>query len=145
MAVNTLARELRKELEKTVLKARHEAESGARKALEEYAVHEPVPYGFMDHQRQQLRERLRARGLQAGDVRGKDGSQAIQHLCAEFAYEHWHRMLFARFLAENNLLIPPGQRPGKEIAISLDECRQMANEEKKDWITMASEYAQRML
>jgi hypothetical protein len=99
----------------------------------------------MDQQRQQLRERLRARGLQAGDARNNDGSQNVQHLSAEFAYEHWHRMLFARFLAENNLLIPPGQEPGKEIAISLDECRQMAHEENRDWITVASEYAQRML
>jgi hypothetical protein len=141
----TLARELRKELEKTAAKARTEAEAGARKALEEYAVHEAEPYGFMDNQRQDLRERLRARGLQAGDARAKDGSQTIQHLCAEFGYEHWHRMLFARFLAENQLLIPPGQEPGKEMAISLDECRELAKDENKDWLTLASEYAQRML
>ena len=25
----------------------------------------------------------------------------------EIAYEHWHRMLFARFLAESNLLVRP--------------------------------------
>ena len=34
----------------------------------------------------------------------------------EIAYEHWHRALFARFLAENNLLIDPEHkvavRPG---------------------------------
>jgi hypothetical protein len=141
----TLARELRKELEKTVTKARAEAEVGARKALEEYAVQEPKAYGFMDQQRQELRERLRARGLQAGDSRSKDGSQSIHHLCAEFAYEHWHRMLFARFLAENGLLIPPGQEPGKEMAISLDECRELAKDGNKDWLTLASEYAQHML
>jgi hypothetical protein len=137
----TLARELRKELEKTVVKARIEAEAGARKALEEYAVHESTPYSFMDQQRQQLRERLRARGVQAGDAQHKDGSQTLQHLCAEFAYEHWHRMLFARFLAENGLLI----QPGSEMPISLDECRELAKDENKDWLTLASEYAQRML
>jgi hypothetical protein len=141
----TLARELRKELEKTAAKARTEAEAGARKALEEYAVHEAGPYGFMDKHRQELRERLRARGLQAGDARSKDESQTIWHLCAEFGYEHWHRMLFARFLAENGLLIPPGQEPGKEMAISLEECRELAKDENKDWLTLASEYAQRML
>jgi hypothetical protein len=148
----TLARELRKELEKTVAKARIEVEvdtskgeSAAGKALKEYAVHEAKPYGFMDKKRQELRERLRARGLQAGDIRNKDGSQTLQHLCAEFGYEHWHRMLFARFLAENGLLIPPGQEPGKEMAISLEECRELAKDENKDWLTLASEYAQRML
>ncbi len=137
----TLARELRKELEKTVVKARIESEAGARKALEEYAVHESKPYSFMNQQRQQLRERLRARGVQAGDTQHKDHSQTLQHLCAEFAYEHWHRMLFARFLAENELLI----QPGSEMPISLDECRELAKDENKDWLTLASEYAQRML
>jgi hypothetical protein len=148
----TLARELRKELEKTVAKARNElevdtskGESAAGKALKEYAVHEVKPYDFMDKQRQELREDLRARGLQAGDIRGKDGSQTLRHLSSEFAYEHWHRMLFARFLAENQLLIPPGQEPGKEMAISLEECRELAKDENKDWLTLASEYAQRML
>jgi hypothetical protein len=29
----------------------------------------------------------------------------VQHLVWEVAYEHWHRMLFARFLAENGLLL----------------------------------------
>jgi Eco57I restriction-modification methylase len=137
----TLARELRKELEKTAARARDKAEAGARKALEEYAVHEAEPYGFMDRQRQELRDRLRERGLQAGDARAKDGFQTIQHLCAEFGYEHWHRMLFARFLAENNLLI----QPGSKMPISFEECRELAKDENKDWLALASEYSQRML
>ncbi len=32
-------------------------------------------------------------------------------LVQETAYEHWHRMLFARFLAENDLLMHPGGAP----------------------------------
>ena len=45
-----------------------------------------------------LRERAKALG---GGVRalGFDG------LVEEIAYEQWHRMLFARFLAENDLLL----------------------------------------
>lgn len=37
-------------------------------------------------------------------------------------YEHWHRMLFARFLAENGLLL---WEPG--ASVSLDDCRDMVD------------------
>src|SRR5205823_4611768 len=60
----------------------------------------------------------------------------------ECAYEHWHRLLFSRFLAENDLLIVPGYE-GQPI--TLDDCQQMAREEGKDWLKLASELAQRML
>ena len=50
-------------------------------------------------------------------------------------------MLFARFLAENDLLIEP--RAG--VAISLDECRELAAEQRRPWIDLASEFAVRML
>ena len=39
-------------------------------------------------------------------------------LVRECAYEHWHRMLFSRFLAENDLLIHPEMK----VAVSLAEC-----------------------
>ena len=39
---------------------------------------------------------------------------SFQPLVEQVAYEGWHRMLFARFLAENHLLIHPEWRvPGK--------------------------------
>jgi len=41
----------------------------------------------------------------------------------EVAYEHWHRMLFARFLAENNLLMFDG------VAVTLEECDDLAADE----------------
>ncbi len=50
-------------------------------------------------------------------------------------------MLFARFLAENNLLIEPESK----MAISLDECKELAKEEKTDVWTLAGRYAQKML
>ena len=62
-------------------------------------------------------------------------------LTQECAYEHWHRMLFARFLAESDLLI----EPESGMAISLDECRELAREKNMDWLQLASQYAVRML
>ena len=44
----------------------------------------------------------------------------------EGAYEHWHGMLFARFLAENHLLIEPEMG----VAITLDECEELAKKDR---------------
>src|SRR5262249_53227405 len=57
------------------------------------------------------------------------------------AYEHWHRMLFARFLAENELLI----EPESGVPISLSECQELARQQNENWLTVASGFAQRML
>ena len=106
--MNTLDRELRRKLDKTVREARLEAETGARKMLEQLAVERHEPHAGMDAEARQLRNRLRAHGRQLGDKREPSrGSQAIDRLVRECAYEHWHRMLFARFLAESDLLIEP--------------------------------------
>jgi hypothetical protein len=50
-------------------------------------------------------------------------------------------MLFARFLAENGLLL----HPEHGVALSLDEVKELALGLKRDWIEVAAEYAQRML
>jgi hypothetical protein len=50
-------------------------------------------------------------------------------------------MLFARFLAETDLLI----EPESGVAITLDEVRELAREKVTDWLELASEYAERML
>src|SRR4051794_41130519 len=99
----TLSRELRNALERAVLAARRQAETGARKALEQLAVGHHEPWATMTTVQQRLRRRLRARGRQLGDRLEDRGQQAIEHLVTECAYEHWHRMLFARFLAECSL------------------------------------------
>ncbi|MBA7659375.1 hypothetical protein ES703_67353 [subsurface metagenome] len=49
-------------------------------------------------------------------------------------------MLFARFLAENNLLMHPDG-----VAVTLDECEELAAEEKIDKWELASRYAAKML
>jgi hypothetical protein len=139
--MSTLAKELRKQLENTVLKAREEAERGAAAALESYGVGEAKKPTHLDKAGEDLRKKLRARGRQAGDLRRPDDSQEVCHLVQECAYEHWHRMLFARFLAENGLLI----EPESGLDVDLDYCEEQARESKSDKWEVAASFAQRML
>lgn len=137
----TLSTELRNKLERNIVQAREVAEAGAKAALEALAVHHHEPYGHMSPEERKLRNHLRARARQLGDKQNRKGELEITHLVWECAYEHWHRMLFARFLAENDLLIEPKMG----VAISLKECEELAKEEGKDLWSLASEFAQRML
>ena len=137
----TLASELRNKLERVVIEARDAAEVGARAALEGLAVHHHEPYPHMKPALRELRNHLRARARQLGDRQDTSGRLAIDHLAGECAYEHWHRMLFARFLAENGLLIEPDDN----MAISLAEAEELAKEEGVDVWVYASRCAQRML
>ncbi len=89
-----------------------------------------------------LRRRLRAHGRQLGDRRDRrTGGQGIDRLAHEMAYEHWHRMLFARFLAENRLLI----EPESQVPVSLAECEELAQERGADTWSLAGAFAARML
>src|SRR5687767_12135837 len=96
-----LARELRRKLETSVIAARDAAEGAAGAALSVLAVREEKPFAALNAEQRHLRNglRARARGLGAGSVQ-----TGLPLLVEEVAYEQWHRMLFARFLAENNLL-----------------------------------------
>lgn len=138
----TLSRELRRSLENTVREARRIAEAGARKVIEQLAVHHHERYTSMTPEQRELRNALRAHGRQLGDRRDATrGSQAIDRLTTECAYEHWHRMLFARFLAESNLLI----EPESGMDITLQDCQELARERNEDWRELASKFAERML
>lgn len=138
----TLDRILRKDLETTVKKARRVAEVGARKAVAQLGVGEAEAPRHLSTEQRALRNQLRAHGRQLGDRRDtKTGAQDTTHLVQECAYEHWHRMLFARFLAETNLLI----EPESGVAITLEEVQELAREKTKDWLELASDYAERML
>lgn len=138
----TLASELRNRLKDAVIAARDIAETGSRAALEALAVHHHEPYGHMTGEERGLRKQLRAHARQLGDRRDPNsGSQEIHRLVSECAYEHWHRMLFARYLAENHLLI----EPETGVAISLEECEELAREEGLDTWTLAGRYAEKML
>ena len=137
-----LASDLRKTLETTVVKARELAERGGRDALTALAVGASEPFASMSEEERKLRNRLRAHGRQLGDQREpQKGTQGIERLVREMAYEHWHRMLFARFLAENQLLI----EPTSGVAISLEECEELATEESTDLWGLAAQFAQVML
>lgn len=118
-----LAKALRTQLENTVKAARDVAEKGARAALAQMAVAETKVPDYLTDELKALRRRLRAHGRALGDVKASDDAQGIQHLVWEAAYEHWHRMLFARFLAENGLLL---WEPG--AAVSLDDCEALVQE-----------------
>ncbi|HEY4645279.1 MAG TPA: hypothetical protein VIH25_03265, partial [Steroidobacteraceae bacterium] len=138
----TLSRDLRRELERVVISARRVAEAGTRKAIEALAVQQEKPGAGMTDEQKRLRVRLRAHARQLGDREGpKRDTLTIDHLAAECAYEDWHRMLFARFLAECDLLI----EPGTGVAISFTECQELARERKIDWLQLASSFAVRML
>jgi len=129
--VSALPSDLRNKLERVVIEARDAAEGGARAALEALAVHETKHYPHMSREQRELRNHLRARARQLGDRQDSSGRLAIDHLAGECAYEHWHRMLFARFLAENGLLIEPQEN----MAISLAEAEELAKEDGVDvWV-----------
>ena len=134
--------DLRNQLEKVVKQARRTAERGATAAVKRLAVGEPKPYDHMTETDRELRRKLRARGRVLGDERDPhSGSQEINRLVREMAYQHWHRMLFARFLAENDLLMHPSG-----VAVTLKECEELAREEgAPDGWALAERYAARML
>ncbi len=139
-----LDRTLRNRLESTVKEARDVAENAARAALGQLGVGEALPFSHLNEPDKNLRRRLRAHGRQLGDTRDAKGEQKINRLVEEVAYEHWHRMLFARFLAENNLLMYPD--PDTPVAVTLEECDGLAADEgaANGW-ELAARFAARML
>ena len=137
----TLPSELRKQLGKTVIAARRAAEVGTKAALDALAVPNAKAFPHMTPGDRELRNRLRAHARQLGDRRNQNETQGIERLVQECAYEHWHRMLFARFLAENDLLI----EPESGVAISLDECEELARDRGVESWELAGQFAQRML
>ncbi|AVR88947.1 DNA methyltransferase [Thauera aromatica] len=147
-AIHTpLAKPLRTQLENTVKAARDIAETAARAALQQLAVGEGRAPDYLNDAQRALRRRLRAHGRSLGDAkRSDDDTQELRRLVWEVAYEHWHRMLFARFLAENGLLL---WEPG--AAVSLQDCREMVDHHpemamgaRSEW-ELAGKLAARML
>lgn len=139
-----LDKTLRSQLERAVKAARDTAETGARAALEQLGVGDPAPASHLSETDRELRRKLRAHGRQLGDALNGGKVQTMERLVEEVAYEHWHRMLFARFLAENDLLMYPD--PDEPVAITLEECEDLAADEgaANGW-ELAARYAARML
>ena len=121
------------------MEARDQAEKAAEIALHTAAVNEPRPFQSMTKDQRALRNALRERGRQLGSG---DQTSGYPLLVEEVAYAQWHRMFFARFLAENNLLV----HPDAKVAVTLEECEELAAEEGdlNRWMT-AARYASEML
>ncbi|OGG45686.1 MAG: hypothetical protein A3F84_14485 [Candidatus Handelsmanbacteria bacterium RIFCSPLOWO2_12_FULL_64_10] len=142
--MSILAKDQRNLLSKTVLEAREVAETGAKKALHALGVDESDAPGHLTPDQRYLRRALRAQARQLGDREdpAKKGRYQVQHLTEKIAYDQWHRMLFARFLAENDLLISPQHGVG----VSLDDCRELAPElGLRDAWEVAARFAAEML
>jgi hypothetical protein len=136
--VPPLPSELRRDLERAVIQARDIAEEGARASLSVLGVGAPAAPAILTIQDRDLRTALRARGRAIG---GGVLPLGIDGLAEEIAYEQWHRMLFARFLAENGLLLHPG---GAAVSMS-DVAELAADENERDPWTLAARYASVML
>jgi hypothetical protein len=128
-----LAPELRSVLSRAVLDARTASENAAGVALTVLGVDDDKVTSGMDDTARGLRRSLRARMRLLG---------GYAELVAEVAYEQWHAMLFARFLAENDLLI----HPDAGVSVSLRECGELAPElgEPDEWM-VATRFASAML
>ena len=140
MAVLTV--EQRNILEKAVIKARNTAEEGAVNSLKNLAVDQPEPFPHQSAEQRALRNNLRTKARLLGDIKLPNGGHEIQNLAYELAYEYWHKILFARFLEANNLLI----HPQLEVSVTLEEIDELAPEEGySDKWDAAATYASKML
>ena len=139
--MKSLPRAQRDQLAKTTEKARTLAEEAVGAAIRNLAVHEKDYRPHMSVEQRQLRNRLRARSRALGDTLDpRSGVQEIAQLVEDAAYEHWHRLLFTRFLAENDLLVT--DEANGQVAVSLEECDELAPElGAKDGFELACRFA----
>lgn len=125
---------LRKQLETAVLAARRASEVACRAAIEGLGVFADRRPEHLDADQAMLRNGLRAKWRQL------DGGNEL--LVAECAYDQWNRLLFARFLAENSLLL----HPHFKVPVSLADCQELAAElgEPDGW-SVAARFAAEIL
>lgn len=135
--MSVLSSELRKQLEDACVRGRRASESASRSALGSLGVAEQRVPAHLDEGDRVLRRGLRAKSRQLGD---SDGS--VELLVGECAFEQWHRLLFARFLADNGLLIHPDYR----APVTLAECEELAEDlgEPDGW-AVAGRFAAQIL
>jgi len=118
-----LDKALRRKLEKTIIEAREVAEKAGAQALNRLNVGDSKAAEYLSESQRKLRNRLRAHGRQLGDIRRDSGEQGVKKLVTEVAYEHWHRMLFARFLEQNQLLMYDAH-----TAVTLADCNELVRD-----------------
>jgi hypothetical protein len=128
-------------LESAVKQARKVAEMGALNALQSMAIDHPEPFAHMTPEQRGLRNSLRSKARLMGDALSANGEQVIDHLSYELAYETWHKMLFAKFLEANGLLMHTDG-----VAVTMQDCEELAREEGfADKWDVAANYASKML
>ena len=131
----------RNTLETAVKQARTAAEQGAFNALHSLGVDNPEPFQHLTTEERTLRNHLRSKGRLLGDELPSTGAQSLDHLSYELAYETWHKMLFAKFLEANDLLMHT-----EGVAVTLEDCEELAKEENfVDKWDAAANYASNML
>jgi hypothetical protein len=121
----TLGTALRKALENTIREAREVAYEAAADAVARLAIKEARPPAYLPDQQKALRRRLRAHARSLGDKLHTDETMETGRLAEAVAYEHWHRMLFSRYLVERDLLI----HPKHGVPISAGDLKELAEEE----------------
>ena len=132
----------RNALESAVKQARKISEIGAFNALKAMAVNNPEPFTHMTAEQRSLRNNLRSKARLLGDELPANGAQRIDNLSYELAYETWHKMLFAKFLEANDLLI----HTASGVAVSMEDCEELAKDEQfLDKWDAAANYASKML
>lgn len=133
---------LRNTLERLVVDARDVSETAAEATLKALGVHQKDAPAHLTEDHRALRRTLRAKARQLGDALDRNPNDPIPGLTQELAYERWHQMLFATFLAHNDLLMHPTEK----VSVSLQECDELAQVEgdANGWQT-AARYASHML
>lgn len=125
-----------------MISARKKAEESAFNILKSLAVDHHEPFTHQTAEQRALRNSLRAKARLLGDVKLPDDRHEIENLAHELAYEYWHKLLFARFLEVNNLLV----HPVEEVSVSLEDLDELAGEEGyTDKWEAAAAYASKML
>ena len=130
--MSVLSSKEKSDLDRAVQEACKRAEMGAENALLTLGVRDDRKPAHLTEEQAELRRRLRAERRRLG---------SFTELVRSVAYEQWHRMLFARFLAENQLLI----HPEFKVPVTLAECEEIAREEGRDLWEIAADYASKVL
>src|SRR5947208_1884656 len=134
--MGALAVPLRRQLERAVIAARKAGENGARKALRAIGVDHDDPPPHLTEEQRDLHRRLRAQAHMLGD------RPDLKHLIEKVAYDHWHRLLFSRFLLENELLL----HPEHSVALDFGDLADVAGEQeiREPW-NLAARYTAAVL
>lgn len=130
-------------LEKTVRQGRVLVEQAVRVVLERLAVSAANAPDYLTAEEKKCRVHLRKHArLLGSSLEGK--FQPVDRLLDELAYHHWHRMLFSRFLLENNLLVFTHE--GCTLPVSWETCKELAQElDEPDAWGLAGKLASHML